>query len=86
MIVGINDGVISEKLFDWISGGAGAGSLVLRVPLPAMPSIGDTLLIRDGCELTRAACITHQGHARNGRFFPDVPGSDQVLSYPNPGG
>lgn len=75
------DGVISERLFDF-TGGTGSGSVVLREPLSAAPTVGDTLILRQGCELTRLACIAHQGDAVQFGGFPDVPGSD-ALTYPD---
>jgi hypothetical protein len=47
--------------------------------------VGDTLEISQGCGKTRAACLAFD-NVVNFRGFPDVPGTDQVLSYPNPGG
>lgn len=77
-------GVTSAILFDFTSGGAGAGALVLDEPLPAAPQVGDALDLREGCALTRPACLLRD-NVVNFRGFPDVPGTDQVLKYPNPG-
>ena len=48
--------------------------------------MSDTVVIHgpQGCGKTRADCM---GFANivNFRGFPDVPGTDQVLRYPNPG-
>lgn len=82
---GALDGVISEKLFSFVSGGAGAGSVVLREPLPEAPAIGDVVLLRDGCALTRPACMAHQGNATRFGGEPDVPGSEQIWKMPVPG-
>jgi hypothetical protein len=70
-------------VFDF-AGGTGGGTLALYAPLAAVPAVGDTLEIRRGCEKTRAACMAYS-NIDNFRGFPDVPGSDQVLRYPNPG-
>lgn len=80
-------GIIAENLFKWDATGAGTASLVLAVPLVDAPEIGDTLLVRQGCPKTRAACKLRQtdGDAAPFQGFPDVPGED-VLLYPNGGG
>jgi uncharacterized phage protein (TIGR02218 family) len=68
----------------------GAGVIALFMPLAETPAIGDTLTLRQGCydpvtrtSKTRAACRFFANIA-NFRGFPDVPGSDQALRYPNP--
>jgi uncharacterized phage protein (TIGR02218 family) len=67
-----------------------AGVIELFMPLAELPEVGDTLTLRQGCfdpatrtSKTRAACMTFANIA-NFRGFPDVPGSDQALRYPNP--
>lgn len=67
-----------------------AGVIELFMPLASLPEVGDTLTLRQGCydpatrtSKTRAACMTF-GNIANFRGFPDVPGSDQALRYPNP--
>lgn len=69
-----------------------AGNVALWAPLPEPPQVGDTLNVRQGCydpdtgeSKTRAACMFFDNIV-NFRGFPDVPGTDQVLRYPNPGG
>lgn len=89
---GALNGVVADNVFAWTSGGAGAGSLVLFEPLAQAPGVGDTLELRQGCAKIRKsgdpAVPTCLGYANvlNFRGYPDVPGSDQVLRYPNPGG
>lgn len=78
------DGCRPVEVFDWASGGAGAGTVALWAELPEAPGIGDTLEISQGCGKTRAACLAFD-NVVNFRGFPDVPGSDQVLRYANPG-
>lgn len=68
------------EVFDWTSGGL----VALWGPLAEAPEIGDTLELRQGCAKTRSACLAFD-NVVNFRGFPDVPGSDQVLKYPNPG-
>jgi uncharacterized phage protein (TIGR02218 family) len=84
-------GVTSDNLFDFASGGAGVGSLVLFEPLPALPAIGDALDLSVGCARIRKSddpavptCLSYD-NVVNFRAEPDVPGTDQVLRYPNPG-
>lgn len=79
-------GTIAENLFTFTSTGVGTASLVLDTPLPVLPGIGDTLVLRQGCPKVRPACIERQGDALNFGGEPDVPGSDKVWQYPNPGG
>lgn len=69
------------EIFDWTSGGV----VTLWTGLVEAPEIGDTLTLTQGCEKTRAACFAYD-NVVNFRGFPDVPGSDQVLRYPNPAG
>jgi uncharacterized phage protein (TIGR02218 family) len=69
------------EIFDW----SAAGQIALWADLAEPPDVGDTLQLRQGCEKTRAACMEYD-NIENFRGFPDVPGSDQVLRYPNPGG
>lgn len=77
---GALSGVISDNLVSWTAGGA----IELFEPLSAAPEVGDALEIKQGCARTRLACMAYDNIA-NFRGFPDVPGSDQVLRYPNPG-
>lgn len=77
---GAFDGIAPIEIFDWAVG----GDLQLFEPLPAIPEIGDTLDLRLGCAKTRAACMAFD-NILNFRGFPEVPGSDQALKYPNPG-
>lgn len=69
------------EVFDYATGGA----VSLWAPLAEAPEIGDTLDIMQGCGKTRADCLAYD-NVINFRGFPDVPGTDQVLRYPNPGG
>ncbi len=70
------------EVFDWSVGGL----VALWTGLPEAPQIGDTLDLRRGCDKTRPTCLGTFDNVINFRAFPDVPGSDQVLRYPNPGG
>lgn len=70
------------EIFDWTV----AGGVSLWTGLPEAPQVGDTLELRRGCDKTRPTCLATFDNVINFRGFPDVPGSDQVLRYPNPGG
>lgn len=74
-------GTRKVEIFDWSVG----GQVSLWTGLPEAPQIGDELELRQGCPKTREACMAYD-NVINFRGFPDVPGSDQVLRYPNPGG
>jgi uncharacterized phage protein (TIGR02218 family) len=78
---GALNGVIADNIASWTS----AGAIELFEPLPAAPEVGDTLDLARGCGKTRTDCMGF-GNIVNFRGFPDVPGTDQVLRYPNPGG
>ncbi|MCT2398533.1 DUF2163 domain-containing protein [Novosphingobium mangrovi (ex Huang et al. 2023)] len=80
---GVLDGVVAKNLFDFTSGGVGAGAVVLWEPLPALPQVGDPLEIAIGCAKTRSACRAFHGDTRPFRGFPDQPGTEQLLQYPD---
>jgi len=73
-------GIRPVEIFDWTS----AGAVTLLQPIPDGLEIGDTLTLTQGCDQTRTACMAFDNIVNFGGF-PDVPGSDQVLRYPNPG-
>jgi uncharacterized phage protein (TIGR02218 family) len=72
------------EIFDFTSGGAGAGSLVLFAGLAAVPAVGDTMTIYQGCGHTRPDCVEILGDATDFGGEPDTPGGDQMLTYPSP--
>jgi uncharacterized phage protein (TIGR02218 family) len=78
------------------TGGANAGQTVavrswdtaassLSLFLPALyPMLaGDAFIIRPGCDKSFATCRAKFDNAVNFRGFPHVPGTDQVLNYPD---
>lgn len=75
-------GVRPIEIFDF-TGGTDTGAVKLWTPAAELPQIGDTLTLTQGCEKTRTACMAY-ANIDNFRGFPEVPGSDQVLSYPAP--
>lgn len=74
-------GIRKVEISDWSS----TGNVTLWTDLPDLPQVGDELNLRQGCDKTRDACKAFD-NVVNFRGFPDVPGTDQVLRYPNPGG
>lgn len=80
-LTGAMAGCRPVEVFDWTA----AGVVTLWTGAVEPPGIGDTLELRQGCPKTREACLGFD-NVVNFRGFPDVPGSDQVLRYPNPSG
>ncbi len=78
-LTGVLAGCRPVEIFDWTSGGA----VTLWTGLAEAPEIGDTLELSQGCGKTRLDCMDF-ANIVNFRGFPDVPGTDQVLRYPNP--
>ena len=60
-------------------------TLTLFSPLVEAPQVGDTLIVKEGCSLTRAMCKERFNNVINFRGYPEVPGTDQVLRNPIPG-
>ena len=76
---GALNGTRPIEIFDW----SAAGQVALFMEAAEAPEVGDTLDLRQGCGKTRDACMAYD-NIINFRGFPDVPGTDQVLRYPNP--
>jgi uncharacterized phage protein (TIGR02218 family) len=62
---------------------AGTGTLTLFLPALYPIQAGDPFTIRPGCDKTFATCQAKFDNAVNFRGFPQVPGNDQVLGYPD---
>lgn len=77
-------GALAGTLPVEIVGGSGS-TLELFEPLPATPSPGDALTLKEGCNRTREMCRDRFDNVVNFRGFPEVPGSDQALKVPVPG-
>ena len=45
-------------------------------------SVGDTVLLRAGCDKRFATCRNKFSNSLNFRGFPDIPGEDWLMSYP----
>lgn len=73
---GGNAGTRPVPIETWTS----AGVVTLFMPLVEAPQVGDTLTLRDGCDLTRLGpngCRVH-GQILNFRGFPEVPGNQAL--------
>lgn len=82
-------GTDAVEIFDY---DGASGGMELFVPLAARPEIGDEVIMRIGCsklhksdDASVRTCVSY-GNARRFRGFKDVPGSDQYLKMPIPGG
>ena len=62
---------------------AATGMLSLFLPALYPMQAGDAFTIRPGCDKTFATCQAKFDNVVNFRGFPHVPGTDQVLSYPD---
>jgi uncharacterized phage protein (TIGR02218 family) len=62
---------------------ATAGTLTLFLPALYPMQAGDAFTVRPGCDKSFATCQAKFDNAVNFRGFPHVPGTDQVLSYPD---
>lgn len=82
-------GYFSNGLITW-TGGLNTGrkmdiktqiltQFTLQQGMPDVISVGDTYSAIAGCDYTRAMCVA-RGNILNFRGFPDVPGSDAMVS------
>jgi uncharacterized phage protein (TIGR02218 family) len=62
---------------------AATGMLSLFLPALYPMQAGDAFTISPGCDKSFATCQAKFDNAVNFRGFPHVPGTDQVLSYPD---
>jgi uncharacterized phage protein (TIGR02218 family) len=62
---------------------AATGTLMLFLPALYPMQAGDDFTIRPGCDKSFATCQAKFDNVVNFRGFPHVPGTDQVLSYPD---
>jgi uncharacterized phage protein (TIGR02218 family) len=62
---------------------ATTGTLSLFLPALYPMQSGDAFTIRPGCDKSFATCQAKFDNAVNFRGFPHIPGTDQVLSYPD---
>ncbi|SMD10882.1 DUF2163 domain-containing protein [Rhizobium sp. RU36D] len=59
----------------------GGTELVLWLPLPILPEVGDALVVSVGCDKAFATCRDRFSNQVNFRGFPHMPGSDFAYSY-----
>jgi uncharacterized phage protein (TIGR02218 family) len=62
---------------------ATTGTLTLFLPALYAMEIDDTFTLRPGCDKTFATCKSKFDNVVNFRGFPHIPGTDQVLGYPD---
>ncbi len=92
------DGWFDEGLVTWLTGlNAGTSmevktwtkatkTIELFLPMPFAIQAGDTFEIYPGCDKTRSGaegCKVKFANVVNFQGFPDVPGNDQVLRFPD---
>jgi len=58
-------------------------TLIMYLPMPYMPSPGDTFTIEPGCNKTPDDCQNKFVNIVNFRGEPFIPGNDLILTYPN---
>jgi uncharacterized phage protein (TIGR02218 family) len=51
--------------------------------MPFAIQVGDTFTYAPGCDKTRETCCNKFNNILNFRGFPDIPGMDQYLYYPD---
>lgn len=77
---GAMNGTAPVEIFS-ISG----NTVTLFAPLADTPGVGDALVVKEGCDRTRAMCLARFNNVVEFRGFPEVPGTDQVLRPAIPG-
>lgn len=66
--------------------GVSDGALVLNQPLDRVPTPGERVLLREGCDRTIATCASRFANAINFQGEPYLPGNDLVTRYASPVG
>lgn len=62
----------------------GAGdTFTLYLASPWALQVGDTFLVKTGCDKLKATCKDKFSNLINFRGFPEVPGTDKILDYPD---
>ena len=56
---------------------------MLFLPMPSEVAVGDNYSLRPGCDKTFSTGKDRYNNVKNFRGEPNVPGSDQILSYPD---
>jgi uncharacterized phage protein (TIGR02218 family) len=80
---GANDGLAIEVKVHRVDSG---GVLIdLWQQMPETIAVGDTFAVTAGCDKRFATCRDRFANGVNFRGFPQIPGNDFVVSYPNAG-
>ena len=74
---GLNNGAISQVKH------AAAGVIYLLQPAPFAVQVGDTFTVTAGCDKNRNTCRDVYSNIINFRGFPDIPGTDRLMMYPD---
>jgi uncharacterized phage protein (TIGR02218 family) len=82
-LTGLNAGIAVEIKTHSLSGAI--ARIGIALPMGASLAVGDTFQARVGCEKTKDACSKKFGNIVNFGGFPDMPGNDFAMSYPNTG-
>lgn len=61
----------------------GVRTLTLWLPLATPMAAGEDMRIYPGCDKRKATCQSRFNNFINFRGFPDIPGADSVLTYPD---
>lgn len=94
--VTLNDAPSADRLLDghlrWVDGEAAGlsfgvaavdgGKLILERTLPNAATIGQSVIVREGCDLRLESCSTRFDNALNFRGEPFLPGNDMLSRYP----
>ncbi len=64
---------------------ASSSHFAIWTALAAPPAIGDQFRVTAGCNKAFATCRDKFGNLLNFRGFPNMPGNDHIISYPNQG-
>ncbi len=64
---------------------ARAGARLIALQEPVDVAVGETVVLRAGCDKREVTCREKFGNFVNFRGFPHIPGSDWLTSYPNQG-
>ena len=76
---GVNSGLAMEvKQWD-----AATKQMTLWLPMPAVPQVGDSYMVYAGCDKRFATCKAKFSNGVNFGGFPQMPGVDRILQYPD---
>jgi uncharacterized phage protein (TIGR02218 family) len=82
-IIKFTSGVLNGLSFEIKSNGTALEEFKLFLPMPYLPSHGDTFEIEPGCNHTIFDCQNKFVNIVNFRGEPFLPGQDRILDYPN---